>query len=188
MDLFASLSLNSVRASDSITLIAVSLTWPSLFQFQHCHSYFSTVLLKEILPRDGVPVDGVGIGNRIYLTQLVTALYKSVSRTDWHSQSRASLRCLVAASISGRSPSSGFPNYPWPRLPAAATLNWLPADFFTLDWHSTRLTANDNWPSASARAAQTTPRPKVLPIFKECTCCVILYKFFVFFPSQHNNH
>jgi hypothetical protein len=42
--------------------------------------------------------------------------YKSLSHTDWCSQSRSSLCCFVVASNSRHSTSSGFPNCPWPQL------------------------------------------------------------------------
>jgi hypothetical protein len=41
-------------------------------------------------------------------TQLVATLYKSLSHKDWRSQSRSSLRCLVAASNIGRSSAPGL--------------------------------------------------------------------------------
>jgi hypothetical protein len=48
----------------------------------------------------------------------MTTLYRSLSHTDWGSQSRSSLRFMLAASIS-----SGFPNCPQPQLPVSATHN-----------------------------------------------------------------
>jgi hypothetical protein len=81
-----------------------------------------------------VTIDGVLIGNRIYfVAQLVTTLYKSLSHTYWCSQSRSSLRYLVVASSSGRSPSSGFPNCPLPQL-LQLSADWLPADTLPTLW------------------------------------------------------
>jgi hypothetical protein len=63
-----------------------------------------------ILPHGRWTIDGVWISNRIYwpLKQLVTALYKSPSHTDWCSLSRSSLHCLVKSSSSGQSSAPGL--------------------------------------------------------------------------------
>jgi hypothetical protein len=60
-----------------------------------------------MVSRDGVNIDGVGISNRFYWTlkQHVITFYKSLPLA---SQSRSSLRCLVAASNSGRSSAPGL--------------------------------------------------------------------------------
>jgi hypothetical protein len=60
--------------------------------------------MSEILSRDRGTIRAVWIGERI--TQLVTTLYKSLSHTDWCSQSRSSLLCFVTSSNSGHSSAS----------------------------------------------------------------------------------
>jgi hypothetical protein len=78
-----------------------------------------------------VNIDGVWIGNRIYCA-ITTRSYKDYALTVLHtsqitvehtkySQSVRvfTSRCLVAVYNNGRSPSSGFPNYHRPQLPAS---------------------------------------------------------------------
>jgi hypothetical protein len=78
-----------------------------------------------------VTIDGVSIGNWIYwplgmvITSNYSALPNSCTRllTTAHTKTFQSdvftSRCLVAASNGGRSPYSGFPNYPRPQLPSS---------------------------------------------------------------------
>jgi hypothetical protein len=69
---------------------------------------------------------------------------------------------LVAASSWGRSPSTGFPNWPLPQLPASATLNWLPADSLSLDWLVSKIYVTTDGQSAGLSWCQTPiwgPRP-----------------------------
>jgi hypothetical protein len=87
-------------------------------------------------------IDGGWIGNQIYWSlkeHVTTNNYDSL--TELHSEDHCNYstqkvfpgftsRCLVAAFTGGRSPSSGFPNSPWPRLRASLVsqpqlFNWL---------------------------------------------------------------
>jgi hypothetical protein len=59
-----------------------------------------------------------------FLIQRVTTLYSSLLHTQIHTHTQThttvfSSRCSVAASNSGQPPSSGFPNYVRPQLPAS---------------------------------------------------------------------
>jgi hypothetical protein len=73
--------------------------------------------------------DGGWNGNRIYWTLTLVATNNYDSLTEVHTPkitcnystifSVFTSRCLVAASIGGRSPFSGFPNSPRPQLPAS---------------------------------------------------------------------
>jgi hypothetical protein len=77
---------------------------------QHCHVF-------------GVIIDGVldcWLDLLDSLIQRVTTLYSSLLHIHTSLYSHVfNSRCLVAASNGGRSPSSGFPNYPRPQLQAS---------------------------------------------------------------------
>jgi hypothetical protein len=77
--------------------------------------------------------DGIWIGNRMYWTlkQLLITLYKHLLDTGQCSQSRSSLRFLVAASYEGRSFCSGFTNCPC--ASAAVTIYWPGVCRFSLE-------------------------------------------------------
>jgi hypothetical protein len=101
-------------------LIAIFCNIPQSFQA----NTRTTIHIVMIL----VTIQGVWIGNRIYWT-LTTLNYKLLSlfthftNTIWHTRSSQSLTvftscCLVGVSNGGHSPSSGFPNYLRPQLPA----------------------------------------------------------------------
>jgi hypothetical protein len=75
-----------------------------------------------------VTVNGVWIGNWIYWTLFDTARDYTLQFTAIHTKCPQSVtvsasRCLVAASNGGRSPSSEFPNFPLPQLPASNSNN-----------------------------------------------------------------
>jgi hypothetical protein len=56
----------------------------------------------------------------VFLIQNMATLYSSLLHTQTSVHSHVVIiRCLVAASNGGRSPSSGFRNCPWPQLPAS---------------------------------------------------------------------
>jgi hypothetical protein len=89
------------------------------------------LLYCHMASRDGVAIDGVWVGSRINCT-LTDRIYKYLRQSHWVTHSKTDCnysahkafsvftsRCLVAASNSGLSPSSGFPNSPQPQLPAS---------------------------------------------------------------------
>jgi hypothetical protein len=92
---------------DSVVFAAV-VKWPFL---GHWALFWPIAYCHMIL----VAIDKVWISNQIYCT-----LHKSLGHTrSFQSVTAFTNRCLVVASNGRRSPSSGFPNCPWPQRPAS---------------------------------------------------------------------
>jgi hypothetical protein len=84
-----------------------------VWELSHCNRLYTLILLDVRVTIDWWPdlFDS--------LIQRVTTLYSSLLHTHQCPQLLFHCRCLVAASNGGRSPSSGFPKYPLPQLPAS---------------------------------------------------------------------
>jgi hypothetical protein len=91
------------------------------------------------LSLDRVTIDGVWIGNRIYWTLWISAWLHFTIHYNTHTSVHShvfTICCLVAASNCGHPPSSGFPKYPRPQLPA-----------LTATAHKTEPQQFCNWPT-----------------------------------------
>jgi hypothetical protein len=80
-------------------------------------------LLILLIFTRGVTLYGIWIGDRIYWNRLYTACAHTSQFAIIHTHNNVhshvfTSRCSVAAINGGRYPSSGFPNYPQPQLPA----------------------------------------------------------------------
>jgi hypothetical protein len=107
-----------------------------------------------LLSRDLVAIDGFW---RIYLTQRVITHYSILLLTHTHTHARTHARtsvqtrlhchCLVTASNSRHSPSSWFPNWPRPQLPASHSNSsqWLNSSGYLTNWLTNWLIATANW-------------------------------------------
>jgi hypothetical protein len=135
--------------------------------------------------------DGVWIDDQIYCTLWYSAWlqftihYYTYTHTSVHSHDFTS-RCSVAASKVGRSPSSGFPNYPCHQLqdshsnsPQRLNLSSSLTHWLT-QLKSTQLTLT-NWPAydISARTAQKT-------LFLYC-CVIVDVETYLFEKSLLSN-
>jgi hypothetical protein len=111
-------------------MIISLISWvESYLMTLHFYRDYLASNIMNVLSRHRLIVDGVWIGNRIYRTLIsrkdyaATVLHTS-QITIGHTRSFKFVtvfisRCLAAAPNGERSLSSGFPNCPRPRLPAA---------------------------------------------------------------------
>jgi hypothetical protein len=92
--------------------------------------------------------------------------------------------CLVAASNSGRSPSSGFPNYPPPQLPASHSdsSQQLNPSGYLADWLTNQLThePNDSSPLTACLSGLNSlyspgmdDTENTVPLL-QCSCCLAM--------------
>jgi hypothetical protein len=112
-----------------------------------------------------VAIDGFWFEDRIYWTLWYSAwLHFTVhcyTHTHTHTSVHNHSRCLVGSSNGGLSPSSGFPNYPLPQLPASNvnSSRWLNLSSSLTHWVTHKPTNNStDWTPSSITVLLITSR------------------------------